>query len=202
MNQEDKLVIPRNRINIYECLFDRYLMKIHPLIRDILDKARKPFVYEPTIFGDNSEENVRSLEVAFKQRQIQMKEGMIAQIIIGNFIGWEDLGIKHSTRLDCRKKDNSIIIEVKNKYNTCNSRDSEKVKEDLAKYKKENPKTRCVWGIVNPKPGSHKLSEKIICQGLEIEKIQGEDLFKLVSTLGGIDYSQRVIKFVRKIMEI
>ena len=70
-------------------------------------------------------------------------------------------------------------------------------KNKLSKYKKENPKTRCVWAIVNPKPGCKKLCEKIIYNDVEIEKIQGIELFKLVFNVGNINYSTQIINIVQ-----
>ena len=177
-----------------------YFDKVKPLITKIVKSKQKPYVHEPTIFGDNSEENIKSLETAHNIKQKQMKEGLIAQTIIGNFEGWDDLGRGHSSGLDCCKKDNSIIMDVKNRYNTCNSGSGKALFDKLSKYKKENPDTRCVWGIVNPKPGCKKLRETIVYKGVEIEKIQGVELFKLVYNLDGTDYSDQVIKFVQETM--
>lgn len=167
-------------------------------INTMYSRKTKPYVHEPTIFGDNSKENIKMLGIAFEQRQKQMKEGELAQILIGNWFGWEDLGIGHSSGLDCRKKDMSIIMDVKNKWNTCNSGSQKALFDKLSKYKKENPQTRCVWGIVNSKLGCKKLTEKIIHEDVEIEKIQGNELFKLVFTIGKINYSNQIINFVRR----
>lgn len=91
----------------------------------------------------------------------------------------------------------SIIIEIKNKWNTCNSGSKKSLLDKLSKYKKTHPFTRCVWGIVNPKQGCKKLCEKIIYDGVEIEKIQGEELFKLVFNIGNINYSSQIISIVK-----
>ena len=173
-----------------------YIKNIHTLINELFQKKTKEYVHEPTLFGDNSKENIKMLEIAFKQRQKQMKEGEIAQKVIGNWFGWEDLVKGHSSGIDCRKKDMSIILDVKNKWNTCNSGSKKALFDKLSKYKKENPKTRCVWAIVNPKPGCKKLCEKIIYNGVEIEKIQGIELFKLVFSIGKINYSSKIINKV------
>lgn len=177
--------------------FIHYIMRIHTLMNILFQKKNKEYVHEPTIFGDNSKENIKMLEISFKQRQKQMKEGELAQLIIGNWFGWEDLGVGHSSGLDCRKKDMSIIMDVKNKWNTCNYGSQKALFDKLSKYKKENPKTRCVWAIVNPKPGCKKLCEKIMYNGVEIEKIQGIELFKLVFSVGKIDYSTQIINIIK-----
>ena len=176
--------------------FLSYIFCIKQLIKKLYERKDKPYVHEPTIFGTNSEEHIKSLEISHKIRQKQMKEGELAQIIIGNWFGWMDLGVGHSSGLDCKKKDNSIIMDVKNKWNTCNSGSQKALFDKLSKYKKENPSTRCIWAIINPKPGCKKLCEKIIYDGVEIEKVQGEELFKLIFTIGKIDYSAKIIKMI------
>lgn len=178
--------------------FLSYINIINKKIICMYNRKNKDYVHESTIFGDNSEENIKQLEVAFNQKQKQMKEGELAQILIGNWIGWEDLGIGHTSGLDCRKKDNTFIMDVKNKYNTCNSGSQKALFDKLSDYKKENPSTRCIWGIINPKPGCKKLSEKIIYNGVEIEKVQGIELFKLVFTIGHINYSKQIINIVNR----
>lgn len=180
----------------YWFLYD--LIKINKTkIQPICKRKTKEYVHETTIFGDDSKENIESLKTAFKQKQKKMKEGELAQTLIGNWIGWEDLGIGHTSGLDCRKKDNTIIMDVKNKWNTCNSGSKKDLFDKLSTYKKENPSTRCVWAIINPKPGCKKLSEKIMYAGVEIEKIQGIELFKIVFSIGNINYSPQIINIVK-----
>ena len=192
----DKIIKIQSLIKMRYWYLD-YTKNIHPLIHNLFQRKTKEYVYEPTLFGDNSKENIKMLEIAFKQRQKQMKEGELAQIVIGNWFGWEDLGVGHSSGLDCRKKDMSVIMDVKNKWNTCNSGSQKALFDKLSKYKKENPKTRCIWAIVNPKPGCKKLCEKIIYNGVEIEKIQGVELFKLVFNVRNINYSTQIINIVK-----
>lgn len=198
-NTEDKVILIQSLVRM-KYWFTNYIKNITILIHSIYQRKEKEYVHESTIFGNNTEENIKHMEIAFKQRQKHMKEGELAQILIGNWFGWEDLGIGHSSGLDCRKKDNSIIMDVKNKWNTCNSGSQKALFDKLSKYKKENPSTRCIWAIINPKPGSKKLSEKIIHNGVEIEKIQGYDLFKLVFTINNRNYSKNIIPIVKHIV--
>ena len=177
------------------------LKSIYTLLKNYLKRDNKEYVHESTIFGNNSKENIKQLEIAFKQRQKQMKEGGLAQILIGNWIGWEDLGIGDSSGLDCRNKNNTIIMELKNKFNTCNSGSKKAMLDKLSKYKKENPSTRCIWAIVNPDPKCKKLYEILIHDDVEIEKIQGDELFKLVFSIGDINYSQQIINMVKQLVD-
>ena len=179
-----------------QCLCE-YKTTIAPQIMQILNNARRPFQYEPTIFGSDNTKYIESLQTAFEIRQRQMKEGDIAQVCIGAFYGWKNLGVGHPTGLDCMKCDNSVIMELKNKYNTCNSSSQKTLLDKLAKYKKNNPNTLCVWGIVNPKPNCTKLTDTIVHNGMVIKKIQGADLFKLVFVLDGCDCSQDVIQYIK-----
>lgn len=187
-----------NDENIQKCLC-LYKSHVTPLIKKVINAKRKKYQHESTIFGDNSQENIEKLSIAHDIRQKQMKEGIIAQICIGNFYGWTNLQT-NSSGLDCKKNDNSIIMELKNKYNTCNSGSQKAVLDKLALYKQNNPNTLCVWSIVNPKPKSKLTTETISHNGVEIKKIQGTDLFKLVFTYNDHDYSQEVIDYIKTIM--
>lgn len=177
---------------------NKYKETIKILIFKILRNTNKKYIHEKTYFGDNSPENIKHLTIAHNIGQKQMKEGNIAQIIIGNFIGWEDLKFDHISGLDCKKKDNSIIIEIKN--NTCNYTSQKDLLDKLSLYKIKNPNTRCIWGIINPQPNCKKLKDIIIYNNVEIEKIQGDELFKLVFNYNNIDYSQEIIDYVKFII--
>jgi hypothetical protein len=192
----DKIIKIQSFVRMRYWFID-YTNKIKTIIDELFKRKKNIYVHEPTIFGDNSKENIKMLEIAFKQRQKQMIEGNLSQIIIGNWFGWEDLRTGHCSGLDCLKKDMSIIMEVKNKYNTCNSGSEKALLDKLSKYKKENPKTRCIWAIVNPKPDCKNLHEKIIYNDVEIEKIKGKELFNLVFSIGNINYSARIIDIIK-----
>ena len=179
-----------------------YKKKIKPLIINEMKRKRSKYHYESTIFGNTSDEYINCLKISHQVRQLQMKEGKISQIAIGNFYGWEDLKIGDESGLDCKKNDNSIILEIKNKYNTCNSNSQKTMLDKLSNYKIKNPNTRCIWGIVNPKKSNKSRKRKNIIKynGVEIEKIEGIDLFKLVFNINGEDYSNEIISFIKDII--
>lgn len=177
-----------------------YKKNVRPFIEAILRADRKEYTHESSVFGNDAPDYIHKLKIAHEIRQTQMKEGDIAQSCLGNFYGWMDLGIGHPSGLDCMKLDGSVIIELKNKYNTCNSGSQLAILDKLAKYKREHPETLCVWGIVNEKHGCRQLTQKILHMGVEIYKIQGKDLFRLVCKIDGNDHSDEVIKFVKEVM--
>lgn len=183
-------------------IINQYFEKITPIILNLLLRKRKKFIYEQTIFGIENQKYKLDLEKAHTVRQIQMKEGEIAQICMSLFHDWQNLNVGHSSGLDLRKKDNSYAIELKNKYNTCNSSSEKVVLDKLANYKKKHPNCVCVYGIVNPKPNCKQLIKKIIHNNQELYKIQGRKLFRLVFTYKKIDYSEIVIQHVKKIINL
>lgn len=185
--------------------FEKFKVRVEPLIRQLYDKPRNPYIRKDTLFGDKSDEGQRLNEAAFKQRQISMKEGILAQIILGAAPGWEDMKKgKGSGGMDCRRTGESpAVMEVKNQYNTVKGADEKKsLYPTMAKWKKEQPEYRVIWGIVNPKDGfmAKHLSQTFEFDGVKLEKIQGHDLFKLAFTINNFDYTVEVISFVKSIL--
>jgi hypothetical protein len=176
-----------------------YIKKVKPKIEMIFKRTRSEFVYKKTIFGLDTPEIRASLIIAHTIRQMQMKEGDIAQIVLGNFYEWEDLGQGHESGLDIRKKDNSAIIELKNKWNTCNSSSGKAVNDKLSDYKKKNPNTRCIWGRVNPKDINKNNSSNYDYEGVTIENLQGNELLDYIFTYKNYNYKKQILD---KIMEI
>ena len=161
-------------------------------------EEKKKFIYVPTLFSNDSDADIANLKIAFEVRQRQMIEGDIGQIILGSAPGFINLKQGHVTKCDVMNEDGTILIEVKNKWNTCNSDSTSKVLDKLAVYKREHPNAECIWGIINPKNGFEGVNETIIHHGVEIQKIQGLKLFSKVFTHSGNDYSHEAIKFVKE----
>jgi hypothetical protein len=130
-------------IRIQKWWINKYILKyinvVKPLIIDIIIKNNKPFQYEKTVFGITNKDYINNLIKSHKIRQLQMKEGFIGEVLMGNFYNWTNLKQGHVSGLDIQKKDNSCIIELKNKYNTCNSSSLNSVLNKLALYKKKIP---------------------------------------------------------------
>lgn len=193
------IIFPKetNNTDDTEQLLKHYFKKIEPHIKNIIFKESKKFEYESTIFGIQNSYYISCLKIAYSVRQLQMKEGLIAQTCMGCFYGWEDLKVGHKSGLDLRKTDGSCVIELKNKYNTCNSASQKTMLDKLANYKKNNPNCMCVWGILNPKNKTSNLKEKLTHNGEEIYKIQGTELLKLIFTHNGSDLSHMVIEHIQ-----
>jgi len=111
-----------------------------------------------------------------RDKQINNKIGELHEYLLNNC---EDF-VKSNTvdktlKVDTMKKDKSIFLEIKNKYNTMNSSARNDTIEKLKKVKEKYPDAICAIGIIN---GENHI--KKICEKPEIWQYSGEDLFKLV----------------------
>ena len=69
---------------------------------------------------------------------------------------------------------------------------------------RSTPFNSCAKNVINEGGDDtigNKLCEKISHNGVTIEKIQGDELFKLVFTLGNVNYSTQIINIVKSIVK-
>lgn len=184
----------------YDYIVENYKYNIKRKIIEKILNIEDKYIYEETLFSPSNKNFINNLKIAYKVRKINMLEGEISQMIIGDFIGWENLKTGHESGLDCYNKDRKIILELKNKYNTCNSDSLKSVLNKLSFYKSINKNTRCILGIINPKKNNKILKKSIIYNNEEIEIIQGRELMSLVFTLNDKDYSFNIIYYIKQII--
>lgn len=116
-----------------------------------------------------------------KLKLVQMRTGLIWQETMGNVKGVKNLGVGHESGLDLLGDDTfhngEFCMELKNSYRTDNhsARRSNILK--LAKYARENPGVRPVYGFVND---STREGSKVLRldpeTGVEILFISGRQL--------------------------
>ena len=178
-----------------------YFKKIKPEIKKILSRKNKDIDPNDKDILDDESEIIMTMKMEeLKRKQITMKYGEIWQVVIGNFPGWEDLAIGHETEWDLRRLDNTAIVELKNKYNTCNSGGKKDLERKLTNYKKCNPNTECIWGIINEKKGNRCHKKVYNVNDESIIKWQGKDFLKYCLTYEGIDYTEIIIKELKEIL--
>ena len=109
--------------------------------------------------------------------------GEFHQKLLGCVDGWIDLETGDPTKLDLKKKDDTIYMEIKNKYNTVNDNSLSKVWEHLNDNLKEYPDSLQYWAYIVSKNGSsgegkfkNKNREKP-----QIKKIWGKAVYELVT---------------------
>ena len=186
-------LVKYDEILIYFELLKKEIMKIYKRSNKSLD------IDDLDILDDNSEKTINLIKNELKRKQITMKYGEVWQKAIGLFPGFEDLGIGHESECDVRKCDNSIIIELKNKYNTVNSGGKKDVERKLYNYKIKNQNTECIWGIINQKKNEKKSKRILNINGEEIIKWQGKNFLTYIFTYKGYDYSDIIIMNLRNI---
>jgi hypothetical protein len=83
-----------------------------------------------------TKEQWQSAEKArLKQKVLEMKMGDFHEELMGKFPEYETLPTGHSTGCDVQKKDQSVIIEVKNRHNTVKGSDGKHIITLLKKQK-------------------------------------------------------------------
>ena len=62
-----------------------------------------------------------------QDKTINNKIGEFHQELLGKVDGWVDLGMGDETEIDLKKEDNTVFVELKNKYNTMNSSSEKRI---------------------------------------------------------------------------
>jgi hypothetical protein len=189
------------RSKAHKKIINTYLSNIDSIISSRLNKKLTKYKDEDTIFNVFDKNLKENLEICHKIHQLKMIEGFIAQDCIGNFYGWKNLDKGYESGCDVMKDDGSILIEIKNKYSTCNSSSKKNIFDRLSIYKKNNKNTKCIYGIINPKNKLKPINKKIIHNNREIFHIEGYELFKIVFNIDNIDYSKYIINEIKKIIK-
>jgi len=165
-----------NIINIYEEKVDRSKTKIDEIKKES-DKICYSLTEEEWIEFDNKR---------LKDKQINNKIGELHQYLLENAKNYcKSNNIDKSLKVDVMKKDYSVFIEVKNKYNTMNSSSKESAINKLKKIKNKYTDSLCLIGIINGRNYKKKISENP-----EIWEYSGEELFSLI--FKNKDYYQMV----------
>ena len=104
--------------------------------------------------GLTEEEWNKSEQVRLKQKVLEMKMGDFHEELMGKFPGYETLPNGHATGCDVQKKDESVIIESKNRHNTVKGSDGKHIVALLQKHKAAGKKVifaqiNCPGGKVN-----------------------------------------------------
>lgn len=82
-------------------------------------------------------------------KSVSNKIGNFHQNLLGKVDGWENLKRGHPSKLDLKKEDNSIFIELKNKHNTQNSTSLEPCRNKLEKILETCPDAKeAYWAYI------------------------------------------------------
>ncbi|MFA6530405.1 MAG: Eco47II family restriction endonuclease [Candidatus Micrarchaeia archaeon] len=127
---------------------------------------------------------IKGEEIRQKDKTINNRIGEFHQMLLGGVDGWVNLGTGDETKVDLRKGDNTIFIELKNKFNTPNSDSLSKVREKLKSLLQAYPNSRAYWAYILDKNGE---SYDVIWKyGNEepderLRKISGKKVYELIT---------------------
>ena len=117
-------------------------------------------------------------------KTFEQKIGEFHQKILGSVDGWNDLGVGDESKVDICNDDQTIFIELKNKFNTCNSDALNKVHEKLLNIVRGSDVHEAYWAYIVPntvqKQGINLWKKNgVTYRGLY--KAWGADVYKLVT---------------------
>ena len=131
--------------------------------------------------------NFESLMEEEKSRQYDKKSGGrigdFHQKLLGGVDGWTDLGVGDETKVDLKKDDNTIFMELKNKYNTVNSDSLSAVRLKLKKITNDFPNSIAYWAYVIEKNGTSGESDWVYLgeNNPKLRKIWGSKLYEKIT---------------------
>lgn len=126
---------------------------------------------------------IASEKVRQADKTLNNRIGEFHQKLLSGVKGWTDLGTGDKTKVDLKRLDNSIFIELKNKFNTVNSDSLSKVREKLEKMARKYPNAIVYWAYILERGGS-SIDEVWICNNRSnprIRCITGKKVYALVT---------------------
>ena len=176
--------------------FNEYKKKMRAIIKHEYTKPRNNSPSKDIL--DEEEDRILSL-ISLKITQNYMIRGKIWQEAIGMYgtcINLDKTKYKVFYGIDIINHENKLAIELKNKYNTTNSKGLKSLRDKLAKIKLSRPDYRAIHGIINGK--DLKSYRKIITHEYNGEEVELEELvgMKLFKTVFGNDCN-RILKFIK-----
>jgi len=153
--------------------------------RDIRKNGIDPFktVFDMKKMGLDLEKWKKITISIQKDTNVSMKIGYFHQKLLGSVKGWKDL--KVGKQLDITNDDNTIYIELKNKWNTTKGENKIDVFKKLQKIVEENKKATAYYAYVNAKDGSsgkpRVWNVKKDVNHPRIKEVWGKEVYKLVT---------------------
>ena len=126
---------------------------------------------------------IKNEEIRQSDKTINNRIGEFHQKLLGGVNGWINLGVGDESKVDLKKENNSIFIELKNKFNTVNSDSLSKVRDKLEKAVKAYPKSIAYWAFIIEKDGSSGESDwnYLGKDDKRIKRIWGAKVYELVT---------------------
>jgi len=119
-----------------------------------------------------------------EDKTINNEIGYFHQKLLGKVDGWKNLGTGDESNVDLKKEDNSVFIELKNKYNTMNSDATKECRQKLERIISKYPEATAYWAFIISKTGTS--GETVWAKGGfqtkdNLRKIWGKKVYELVT---------------------
>lgn len=127
---------------------------------------------------------IKTEEIRQRDKTINNRIGEFHQKLLGKVNGWTDLGVGDDTHVDIKKNDNSIFIELKNKFNTMNDDATNQCWDKLERATRNYPRCKAFWAFViskNGNSGEEQWIKKGKTHNEQVRKIWGRKVYELVT---------------------
>jgi len=171
-------------VKIKKLFISYYQTHILPLYEedveaDSIDKLKKQI--DIGSFNISEQEWQKMANYCLQNNKIQQQIGKMHEFIISKLDGWMNCkNAKSKIPADVMKQDETVFLELKNRYNTMNYGGKKSVVSNLVEIKKKYPKAIVGIGIINGKNGK-SYKKRIHKDGdIEIYEFAGKELSKVV----------------------
>lgn len=137
-------------------------------------------------------------------KKINNKIGEFHQELLGYVDGWINLETGDQTGLDLKNEEETIFIELKNKYNTMNKTSKEGCQMALENVVEKNPNSKGYWAYVISRNYKSEESvweysrtindEKIKFNNPQVRRISGDKLYEMIT--GDKDALEKVCRAI------
>ncbi len=122
------------------------------LRRNTIDPFK--MVFDIINSGSTVDRWIRGEVIRQNDKTLNNTIGEFHQKLLGGVDGWVNLGTGDETGVDLRKEDNTVFMELKNKFNTVNSGSLEKVRDKLEAAVERYPRAKAYWAYILERDGS------------------------------------------------
>ena len=119
-----------------------------------------------------------------KDKTVNNSIGDFHQMLLGGVKGWTDLGVGDDTKLDLKKDDNTVFMELKNRQNTVNSDSAKQVRDKLEKQSKQYPKAKCYFAYLIAKNGKSEIKDwkkRDKKDNSNVKRISGSKIYEIIT---------------------
>lgn len=118
-------------------------------------------------------------------KSIEQEMGNFHQILLGGVDGWESLPVGNEFGVDLKNNDNTLFIELKNKYNTCNSGALKNVRRNLEAITARYNNATAYWAYIVPRHSNRSGEEVWVMANFNrienVRKIWGGKVYELIT---------------------